>query len=466
MKIVTFLFFIFLIGCKDEPVRDTTYIHGEIVNPFENYILLYKDNDLVDTIFLNDRNTFTYELKEAEEGLYIFRQPPESQTIYIVPGDSILFRVNTLAFDETLYFSGTSAVKNNFLMELFLLNDRNNELILSYYKIDPKKFAAISDSIHTVRENMFDELVKENDFSENFIELGAKSVDYEFYDLRERYAFLIQKFAQDERKISERFFDYRNQVNFNDKTLKNHIVYQRFLDDYLKNRSIENCEQRSTDRDCYSLNNYYNLRRRILLVDSLFTIDVLRNRFFQRFGAQQIIFSDRASQIDSTLQLLSKLSYEEKGLEELGKLADVQRSYFIGNNISDKKLIDFEGHKISIKKLLNKPTITFSWSLYNEDDYKNKHEKISELRRKYPEINFIAINIDDGETEAWKRVVTKNRYDPNFEYQNRGTGDKKELYRNYLNKVLFINRKGEIVFGDIPLDSPNFEGYILEFLNQ
>ncbi len=466
MKKISFLFFILLIGCQDDPKSDLTYIHGEIVNPMKNYIILYNGNDLIDTIFLNDKDNFTYQLKNPEEGLYTFKQPPESQTVYIVPGDSILFRLNTLAFDETLFFSGNAAVKNNFLMDLFLLNDRNSDLILSYYKIDTKKFAAITDSIHRVRKRMLEKLKAEHNFSENFIELAEKSVDYEFYDLRERYAFLLHKYSEGNRKFPSDFFNYRKKLNFNDETLKNHIVYQRFLDDYLKNRSIENCSRKRVDRDCFSLNNYYNLRRRILLVDSLFTIDVLRIRFLQRFGAQQIIFSETGGQIDSTMQLLAKLDYDEDRLDELQMLAQVQRSYFIGNNISDKELIDVSQKKLTLGEILTKPTITFSWSLYSQKDHMKKHRIISELRKKYPEINFLGINIDDGEIEAWQRVLTKFQYDKKFEYQNRETGDKKELYRNYLNKVVFINKKGEILFGNIPLDSPDFEGYILEFLNQ
>src|SRR5690606_35680099 len=122
-----------------------------------------------------------------------------------------------------------------------------------------------------------------------------------------RYAFLINKYFNPTGKdIPEDFFAYREEVNFNDEQLKDLYVNQRFLDNYLKNRSIENCPPRDMDRDCYNLNDYNNLRRRILLADSLFELAVLRNRFFQRVGSKQVIFSKNQSQIDSTLELLTK----------------------------------------------------------------------------------------------------------------------------------------------------------------
>lgn len=465
-KIILFLFIVFCGSCQKEVEPKSVYIHGQIVNPIGNYITLSLGNDLIDTIPLDSKNTFSYLLENPEEGLYTFMDPTESQSIYIVPGDSILFRLNTLAFDETLFFSGTSAVKNNFLMELFLANEKNNDLIFSYYKIAPNDFAAITDSILKVRQEMFDKLEEENDFSENFTSLAEKSIRYEFYDLRERYAFLINKYSDQKDEIPANFFDYRNQVNYNDETLKRHYGYQRFLDNYLKNRSIENCGPRSENRACYSLNDFQNLRRRILLTDSLFTLDILKERFYQRFGRKQIIFSSTTAQIDSTLNLLSRLGYNKKGMEELKNLASVQRSYFIGNNISDKKLIDNEKNSLTLKDVLKKPTITFSWTVYSPKSHQTKHKKIRGLRKKYPEINFIGLNIDAEEYQVWKNTMTKNQYDQDFEYQIRDVGNKKVLYKNYLNKMLFINRKGEIIFGDISMDTPAFESYVLEFLNQ
>lgn len=465
-KILLFLFVVCCWSCQEDTDPQGIYLHGQIVNPLTDYITLSKDNKLIDTIFLDDQHAFSYRLEKPTEGLYTFVHPPESQSIYMVPGDSILFRLNTLAFDETLYFSGTAAVKNNLLMELFLLNERNNDLIFSYYKINPKTFASITDSILKVRKKMFRKLEKEHQFSDKFSALAEKSILYEFYDLRERYAFLINKYSSHKNKIPPGFFDYRKKVDFNDETLKNHYGYQRFLDNYLKNRSIENCGPRNQNRSCYSLNDFQNLRKRILLTDSLFTLDVLRNRFFQRFGRKQIIFSSNAAQIDSTLNLLSRLGYQEEGLDELRNLAEVQRSYFIGNNISNKKLIDSDLNPLLMAQVLTKPTITFSWTVHSPKNQQKKHEKIQDLRKKYPEINFIGINIDADETQIWKKTLEQNGYDQSKEYQIRDVGSKKVLYKNYLNKVLFINKKGEIVFGDISLDSPNFEGYILEFLNQ
>lgn len=110
-KIVLFLFVISYWSCQEDTVQKATYIHGEIVNPFVNYLILSKDDHLIDTIPLSKNNTFSYVLNNAKKGLYTFKHAHENQTFYIIPGDSILFRLNTLAFDETLFYSGTAATK-------------------------------------------------------------------------------------------------------------------------------------------------------------------------------------------------------------------------------------------------------------------------------------------------------------------------------------------------------------------
>ena len=466
-KELLLLSFVFIFGCRSEPELSISYIGGEIANPTDEHIILFKDNKLVDSIPLDGQNMFSYTLNNAEQGLYTFKHPSESQTIYIEPGDSILFRLNTVAFDETLFYSGNAAEKNNFLMELFLLNEKNNDLIFSYYKIDPKDFAKITDSIKNSRTQKLKHLQQRKKFSPEFLSLAEKSIDYEYYDLRERYAFLINKYLSERSaELPQNFFDYRKKVDFNDESLQSHYVYQRFLDDYLKNRSIENCPPKNQDRECYNLNDFHNIRKRILLTDSIFTLEVLRKRFLQRFGRQQIIYSNTTGQIDSTLNLLSRLEYDPKKLEELKKLARVQSSYFIGNNVSNKKIIDTHRNKLVLGNVLNKPTIAFLWSVHSKNDYRKDHKMVQELRKKYPEINFMGINIDDAMPEIWIQTLKENAYDPNFEFQIYDSGEKKALYTNYLNKVLFINEKGEIIFGDIPFDHGAFEGYILEFLNQ
>jgi hypothetical protein len=460
-----------LFSCEEKTKRGTqTHIGGEIVNSNNNYLTLEKDGRFIDSIQILKNGTFNYSFEDENfnSGLYTIRHSPEGQVFYIEEGDSLLLRVNTKEFDESLMYTGNKAPENNFLMEMYLLNERDNKLILSYYKISPEEFAVKTDSIKEQRKEQLLDLQAENDFSEEFITLANKTIDYEYYDLRERYAYLINVYFNEfKNKLPKGFFAYRKNIDFNDKSLQSYYTYQRFLDNYLKNKAITRCLSNSTNKNkCLNTASVENLKYRLIIADSLFTIDNLRDRYIGRFARKQINSAKNEAQIDSTLKLLKTFGYPEAKYDELKALGRLQKNYFEGKYVGDAKLISPNGENVILKNLLSKPTITFTWSVY-VSIHKEQHDKINELRNKYPEIQFLGVNIDEEDSyELWVRALNNFDYEKDFELKIRERGDDFYLYKNFLNKVMLINKKAVIINPDLDIFSPNFELQLLEFLNQ
>ena len=90
-------------------------LNGEIVNPTSDFVVLYRDDMVIDSAKLDEDHHFSFNLQGIEEGLYHFDHSPELQYVYLQEGDSIVIRLNTLEFDESLVFSGKGAAINNFL---------------------------------------------------------------------------------------------------------------------------------------------------------------------------------------------------------------------------------------------------------------------------------------------------------------------------------------------------------------
>ena len=465
------LLFLLLSCGNDTDKKSTTYLGGEIVNSNYDYITLEKDNILIDSILLNKDKKFSYSFKEKgfSPGLYTFRHTPESQVFYIEEGDSLLLRVNMDEFDESLMYTKGKSQENNFLMEMYLLNEKDNDLILSYYKMSPKDFAQKTDSIKDFKLERLASLKSKYEFSNTFTEVAKKTIDYEYYDLRERYAYLINRYFSDFRnRIPADFFNYRKDVNFNDQSIQSYYTYQRFLDNYLKNKAIENCIKNKSNDSlsyCFRVNTVENLKQRLHLADSLFKIKGLRNRFLSNLAKKQINFSVNDSQIDSTLFLLNKFNLPQDQVAELKALGSLQKKYFVGKNVSNAKLLSANGEKITIASISKKPIVTYTWSLYQES-HKIHHHLINELRNKYPEITFIAVNIDEEDSDLWIKSIENFGYDKDFEFQIRDRKNKRYLYKSLLDKVLILDRKGNIVQNKLNLDGPNFENKILQFLNQ
>ncbi|MCP9201061.1 hypothetical protein MKO06_14175 [Gramella sp. GC03-9] len=455
-----------LTGCQNEPQPSTIFVGGQINNPETDYVVISKENKIIDTLFLNRDNQFGKNFQDLQAGIYTFRHPPESQVMYMEPGDSIVIWLNTLAFDQSLNFSGEGAEKSNFLLDMFLNNQKNNDLILTYHKIEPQKFAQVSDSIRRTRLSKLEKLKEKNEFSEDFLEIAKTVINYEFYDLRERYSFLIKKYYTEfAEKIPEDFHDYRDEINFNDERLQDYYVYTNLIDDYLRTKSIEHCALHHEDsRRCFNLNSFSNIQKRIQLMDSLTEISALKNEFISRLSTQAITMAENKKRIDSVIQLLEEVNYVN--IDEIRNLAIIQSDYFTGNTLKDVTVLNPEGYLIKYGEVINKPSITYAWSIYNPAHHRWQHAIIEDLKQKYPELDYVGVNIDLGERNEWLRTLETFGYDKSHEYQIAKRKATKETYKKYLNKVLFVDPEGTIIRGDIQFGSNEFENEILEFLNQ
>ena len=455
----------FFIACTSSSSDKPTYVAGEIFNPNTNYITITKNDSLVDTVYLNKNNKFNYVFKDKPHGLYTFWHYPESQFFYIEPGDSLLFRLNTLEFDESLMFSGDGAVQNNFLNEMFLLNENNNNLIFSYYKIPPQKFANLTDSVKTQRQIKLAKLAKNHGFCEDFFQFADKTILYEYYDMRERYSFLLHRYMPRlTRHIPTNFYDYRKEANFNDSTLMSHYTYQRFLDNYIKNKSIENCKNTPT-QNCFSLSSVANLKKRIEISDSIFSDKQLKEQFIKRFAIQGLTFSETPTEIQDILRLSQKSFTDSNKIKEITALAQMQEHLLPRKSITNIQLLNSTGETVNVVEKFKKPIISFNWSIKSSAHYKAQHKLIHSLREKYPEIVFIGINIDIGDIKSWQTLTENIGFNPEYEYQLKDNGIDKKLYQHYLNKVLFINKKGIVWKNTIQLNDPYLEQHILAFLN-
>lgn len=454
-------------GCKDNSVESSNiFLGGQINNPETDYVVLSKENETIDTLFLDEENQFGKDFQDLESGIYTFRHPPESQIMYIEPGDSIIIWLNTLSFDESLNFSGDGSEKSNFLLEMFLKNQKNNDYVINNYNIEPEKFARITDSIREQRLQKLEDLKDRNEFSEEFLKIARASIYYEYYDLRERYAFLVKKYNRGvANKMPADFTAYRENIDFNNEEMQDYYVYTNLIDDYLRTKSIEHCREFHKDkRKCYNINTFQNIKRRIILIDSLSNIKSLKNEFIDRLAAQAITMAENESRIDSILNLLNNIDYSN--IESARHLAGIQKDYFVGNSMQDVMAENTDGKVIRYGEVINGPTITYAWSLYAPAHHRWQHNIIGDLKEKYPELDFIGVNIDMGEREEWLRTIETYGYDKDQEYQIARRKASKETYKKYLNKVLFISPDGTIVRGDIQLGSPEFEEDLLEFLNK
>lgn len=458
-----------LFSCnRENSSSNDMYFGGLIINPTSKFVVLLKKDVIIDTFYLDKKNQFGGKLVNGEKGLYVFKHPPENQIIYLEPGDSTLILINTLDFDESLNFSGRGAAKSNFLNSMYLQNQQNNDLVASYYQLSPSKFAAKSDSIRSLRQQKLRLLDDRHQFSSEFYELANATINYEFYDLRERYAYLIRKYSREYiDDIPKDFHNYREEISFNDEKLEDYYVYVNLLDDLLRTKSLEYCEEKKIENfACYNLTDFSNIKRRIILADSLISSNRVKYSFIDRLAAQGIIYSQTTEDIKDILNLLTEIDYSGSRLNDLKQMAAIQNNLLPGNNIGHLKLLNTQKDTVTLNQLSSRPKITYHWSINYQEHHKWQHEIVKNLRIKYPEADFIGVNIDKNKFTEWNDVINNQSYNPAYEFKLNSLKVKEDLLENYLNKLIFLDPSGEIIRGDTQINSLDYETKILEFLSK
>ena len=268
-------------------------------------------------------------------------------------------------------------------------------------------------------------------------------------------------------ELSEDYFDYRNEVNFNDSTLISNFSYMRFLDNFLRNKSIEICE--TQDRECFDLNNHQNLKRRLNLVHELFDNSYLKSNFFNRLIRREIVFSQTEKQLDETLDIINKFDLQSIDKKELSQLITIQNKYLINSNLKQMSLRSPSMDTTQLGKVSKgKPIVMNTWSALSFKSKLKNLDKINELAQKYPEISFISLNLDFQNPAIWQNALKRINISKQDEFQvvSDMPSNTYGFFKNYLNRVYLIDKDYNITNNSLSLYDPKLESQILEVLNR
>ncbi|MHA7060105.1 hypothetical protein ACWGOQ_0022950 [Aquimarina sp. M1] len=456
-----------LLSCASETdvIKDHIYFGGEIVNPNTDYIVLFKDKKHPDTIYLDKNNRFSHRIKGMKEGLYSFRHNPEYQIVLLEKGDSILLRLNTLEFDESLVFSGRGSRKNNFLIDMFLQNESEREYLRKRTRQTPKQFKKEQDSLYDERLKRFNRLIHKYDFSDLSKKICKSSFEYDFYSRYEMFLYKHQysriKTADTSVDFQEGFFDYRKQVDFNDDDLMRLYSYNRFLNHYFTNSSyIKYMNQKSFSKSKVEYTLY-----KLDLVDSMIDHSYIKNNLLRGITTNFILDNKNDYTSQKVLNHYLSISSDKKFQTELIKLAKATTRLKPNNIIPDQDLISSNGEITKLSSLFEKPiTALYFWSIERKGHYIRAHNKTSYLSELYPEIDFIGINTDEEQTDNWLKTIKRHNYklDNEFEFKfPKCSAD--ELVIHYTNKVILVDQEGKIINPNADLFSPFFEKQLLNY---
>ena len=462
-----------LVSCKnDSKVEDgAAYFGGEVVNPKKNFVILSKSETVLDTIRLDENNRFLYKVKNVEKGLYTFRlwasEGLEYQMVLLEPNDSLLFRLNTLEFDESLVYTGNGAKKNNYLINLFLDGEAEDKTILGFSQFPPVEFERRLDSIRNHKLNRLKQFNAKYPSSETFMELVKGNINYDYYLSKEVYPFV--NYSNSERKnfnaLPDDFYDYRKDINYNYCELMDYFPYYSFLKHHFENIALSEHFKNSDDSlfNVKSLN--YNLIK-LNLIDSLMVNDSIRNSLLVQTAVEFISNSKNTDDYDAVLQSYSSKNTNKSNNLYVTNMVNSLKGLKAGERLPEITIRNYNGNEFSLEKIIKKPTVLFFWSSAYRS-HNDSHRKAMELKVKYPEVDFIAINAGSSNQVNWKKLLSQYNYSKNDEFIFKEPEiAKHKLAISPINKVMIIDKNGKIINAHTNMFSVKFEEELLGLLNQ
>ncbi len=451
-KLLTIALLFFFLSCNTthDKKENSIWIGGEIVNPNGNNVRLYKGEKLIDSIPLDEHNFFIYKNDTLPEGLYTFTHK-EFQVFYLKPGDSLMLRVNTLEFDESLTYTGKGAKRNNLLMELFLINEEENKLMPAYYTLSPKDFDKKLDSLKNIRKHIYSLYNQNLEFDSKFDKIVRAGINYDYFSKKERYT-AVNRYKNI--KYPDKFYSYRDSIDLKNNELQWYFSYYRLLNRFFDNLAWEN---NTNKQQRLHQANYNHVSQKIKLIDSLVQNNDLRNSMI--FNSTKRYLESCTSDEDRSkiVNLFFKTNNNKRHNKLMLDLAKQYKKLKVGNVIPNLLLSTTDTTFIDLHSIIKKPTAIYFWSANAENHYREIHNRVKSYSKKFPQYDFIAINIDTN-FNLWKNVVSNRTYNPLTEYQFKNLDEaRKKLVISSLNKAFIVSEKGVIKQNNANLFTPRFE---------
>tara|TARA_B100001758_G_scaffold134762_1_gene115978 strand:+ start:1729 stop:3042 length:1314 start_codon:yes stop_codon:yes gene_type:complete len=430
MRILIVLFIFLFISCEND--NKTIFFGGKILNKSADKIILNKDDDIINESSIDENGFFQMKLDSINSGLYNFFLQPEFQYIILEKNDSIYIRLNSLDFDESLVFMGNGASKNNFLMDVFLNFEKNEEMLNTSFNESFENYIKELDSVLSVQENKFIEFkskVKISEFAEKMINNAI------LYPYMEKLQSFILR-----RNINEELWDnIRNdfKINFNDNDLTFFKPYIDFI--YLYTFNITRIKNKEIDKIDFQI-------ERLNTINELISNNEIKSKLF-RFLAFEVLLKNKSIYEKSKfIDEFLKISDFKNINNEVDELYKNQKKLTPGNDFPLVYFANQNGSILDITMEEKSKKVLFFWS-YDQNSHLNAiHEKILKLKNIYFNYKFYSININDSQSKWLDNIISNdviNIRSVNFDEMS------KKLIIDNLNKIFFLNEKSKIQKTDL-----------------
>ncbi|WP_179345260.1 thioredoxin-like domain-containing protein [Winogradskyella ursingii] len=467
LSILTFI--ITLAGCESNDGSDYAYIGGEIINPKNRTVILHNTKGkIADTLTLDANNRFLHKITNLESGLYSIRHGGEYQMVLLEPTDSIMFRLNTYDFDESLVFTGNGAKKNNYLLKTYLDNESEAKKLINYAQMEPEAFNAFVEERRANQLDAFNEFLSHNDETPFFKSIVRANINYNTYADKEIYPFAY--FGNNKlihiKDLPEDFYKHREEIDYNASHLSNFFTYNRFLFSHFDNLALKAYYEKNDFHSKFNRHSTEYNKAKLDLIDSLVSDEMIKNNLLKYKARDYISHNHSEEEAQEILDYYLAKTTNDTDKVYMKELVSALKLLRKGNPLPNLTLVNYNGTEHFLSNAIINPTIIYFWSSNYKVQYRNSHYRVLELKKKFPNVDFISVNINDDD-RFWKNVIKQYSFPTINEFKFKNPKEAlKILAVNYINKSIVVDENSNILHPNADIYSSDFETILAELLDK
>jgi thiol-disulfide isomerase/thioredoxin len=445
-----------LLGCADQP-KTAVFFGGQIINPSSDYVTLYKDNKAIDCLKLNAENRFFKQYDTLAAGIYNIEHIPEYQAVFLEPGDSMWVRINASAFRESMVFSGLGAPKNNYLIDLQLRMDREDDFLTEQYAGSADRFHQIIDSLQAEKQllwRLLDSLNRQSLLAKTITEAAYQ---YPYATRRERYALL--RGSQWSTQEDSAYFAFRSSLNLEEKALSFFDPYINYLMNYLNQEALDSGQNYFQQKQKTAFH-----QKRLQIIDKSFTYPALKNNLARAVAIEELLNFQNHNQHDAFLEYYFSINSSKDYVSDVLSMHNDINHLNSGVVLPTVELQNSALEIVRSNQLFDgRPVVLYFWSQTQMNHYRRAIERMQFLQKKYPKIRFVGISIQqfNGMALQANKVLGVN---PNNQFAiHQFDTASKEWVITLLNKAIITDGKGVLIEGFGNFQSPEIEEILDRF---
>lgn len=445
-----------LASCSQKEEMSYTYFGGKIKNPKSKYVYLLKSKKVLDSAKLDSYNKFSFKIDSLQLGLYTFKHGAEFQYLYLEPQDSLLLYLNTWDFDESLIFSGKGSSKNNYLINLYLEQERTEKNFKHNYKLDEEAFSevinqGIKKQLEAYNQFLSTEEEKPSEFFDKLVKTGIY-VPFFFY--KERYAYSHKKMLglSERPEVSDEFYEYRKMIKLNDESLLDYGWNLAFINNFLYNLAHD---EKMKDPD----NRIFELEF-MKIVNSRIHVEDFKNSLLAK-GVWGSLSNKHLSkeEAEKVYAYFFEHCNDEMYKKELKKSIEQKEKISYGEELPKLKAYNLDDSEIEINTLIkNSNAVIYFWPT-ELGRIELLNEKLNYLEKHHPEVVFIGIERNKSD-EEWKEFVTSKKLAREKQFKLSKNSESYSWYEGDMARTIIVNHQGKVENGYVFFLDSNLNYYL------